>query len=168
MVTAVRDQTGDGRRLILGRSEMPVSAMSAALIFCLVAAGILSGAITLWILGVWQVMPMSLLVLLAVGGALLNGYRRAQVTEVVAIVGETVAVEKRRSKQRFEFQRGWAQVVLEEPLNAMRHLNHLYIRSHGQQIEIGAFLDDNERRDLAALLRSLIGPARPHEALSPA
>jgi uncharacterized membrane protein len=157
---------GNSHRLILGRSEAPVSPAVAMMVFLLVAGSILTGAGTLWILGIWQVMPMSVLVLAAVGVGLLNGYHKTLVSDVIAIIGDRVAIEKHsyRDDQRYEFQRAWAQVVFEEPVLARPDLSHLYIRSHGQKVEIGAFLDGYERRDLAAQLKPLIGPLRSFDA----
>jgi uncharacterized membrane protein len=168
MITATRGALESGRRFVLDPSESPVSPTLAMVVFLLVSAGILSGAVTLWLFGIWQVMPMSVLVLIAVGAGLLNGYFKTQLSDVVAIVGDHVAIDKHsyRADRRYEFQRGWAQVVIEEPPASRPNLSHLYIRCHDRKVEIGAFLDDHERRDLATLLRSLMGPTRSFDAAS--
>jgi uncharacterized membrane protein len=161
MVTAVGNLAGEGGRLILS-PYAPTSRRVSVVIFSLVTGGILAVAGVCVLLGAWQVMPLSLLVVAAVGMGMRSGYRRTQIEEVVSISGETVAVEKHqlRTKEHYEFQRGWAQVVLHEPLAPMPDLSRLFIRSHGKQVEIGAFLDDEERHELAIRLRQLMGPGR--------
>jgi uncharacterized membrane protein len=165
MVTAVGNLAGEGGRLILS-PYAPTSWQTSMVIFGVVAGGILTVAGVCVLLGAWQVMPLSMLVVAAVGVGMLSGYRRTQIEEVVSIAGETVAVEKHqlRVREHYEFQRGWAQVVLDEPLAPMPDLCRLFIRSHGKQVEIGAFLDDEERHELAARLRRLIGPGRSFES----
>lgn len=165
MVTAVGDPAGDGGRLILA----PHAAMSrerAMRTFLAIAGGVLAAAVACWLLGAWQVMPIALLVIAGVGAAIRSGYLRTQIREVVAIAGNVVAVEKYRRHRRecHEFQRGWAQVVLVLPPAPMEELSRLFIRSHGRQIEVGAFLDDDERQQLAGRLQRLMGPARSFEA----
>jgi uncharacterized membrane protein len=159
MVTAVGDSAGDGGRLIL-MPYAPMSRQRATLMFSAIAGGILTVAIICALLGAWEVMPLSLLVIAGIGIAIRSGYLRTQIREVVSITGNTVAVERfwRRKRERHEFQRGWAQVVLER--GPLADLNRLFIRSHGRQIELGAFLDDDERQQVADRLRRLMGPER--------
>jgi uncharacterized membrane protein len=163
MVTAVAGT--DGGRLILS-PHAPMSPAGALSLFLLVSSAILSVAIVCALLGAWQVLPMSSLVVLAVGAGLLSGYRRTQIEEVVSVAGETVAIEKhlRRTNEHYEFPRGWAQVVLEEPPIPTPDMSHLFIRAYGRQVEIGAFLDYDEKHDLASTLRRLMGPGRSFDA----
>jgi len=165
MVTVVGNLTGEGGRLILS-PYAPASKRTALLIFFLVSGAILAVGVTCGLLGAWQVLPVSLIVVTAVGMGLLSGYQRTHVEEVVSISGATVAVEKhrRRARDQYLFQRGWAQVVLEESLAPTPDLSHLFIRSHGRQVEIGAFLDDEERHEAALRLRHLMGPDRSYDS----
>lgn len=111
---------------------------------------------------------MSSLVVVALGVGLAAGFRRTQINEVVSICGATVAVDKHRQRnsEHYEFQRGWAQVVLAEPKVPNIDPSHLFIRSHGRQVEIGAFLDEEERYELAASLRRMMGPDRYYDSCS--
>lgn len=162
MVTAVAARSGDGARLILS-PRAPMTRRATWVLFVAVATPILGVAIVCTLLGAWQVLVMSTLVVVAVGLGLRSGYRRTQIDEVVSIVGDTVAVDKHqaRATEHHEFQRGWAQVVLEEPRAPPQEFpSRLFIRSHGRQVQIGDFLDDDERRDLAARLQLTMGPGR--------
>jgi uncharacterized membrane protein len=161
MVTAVGGLAGDGERLIL-RPRAPMSPAGVLVLFVSVSTAILGVAFICGLLGAWQVLPMSSLVVVALGLGLAAGYWRTQVDEVVSICGGTVAVDKhrRRTTEHYEFPRGWAQVVLDEPKVPMVDPSHLFIRSHGRQVELGAFLDDVERQELATCLKRLMGPDR--------
>lgn len=168
MVTAVDGRPGDGGRLILS-PHAPMTRGGSLVLFAAVAVPILGVAVVCALLGAWQVLLMSSLVVVAVGAGLLSGYRRTQIDEVVSILGDTVAVDKHqpRATEHHEFQRGWAQVVLEEPLPPMEEFpSRLFIRSHGRQVQIGDFLEDEERRDLAARLQRTMGPGRRFDSCS--
>lgn len=162
MVTAVGGLAGDGGRLIL-RPRASMSPVGATVLFVSVSTAILGVAFVCGLLGAWQVLPMSSLVVVSLGLGLAAGFRRTQVEEVVSIVGATIAIDKHllRETEHYEFQRGWAQVVLVEPRPPMEEFpSRLFIRSHGKQVQIGAFLDDEERHELATRLQPLMGPGR--------
>jgi len=161
VVTATGGLAGDGDRLVL-RPRTPMSPVGVLVLFVSVSSAILGVAFICGLLGAWQVLPMSSLVVVALGLGLVAGHRRTQIDEVVSICGATVAVDKHRHHkcEHHEFQRGWAQVVLVEPNVPMVDPSHLFIRSHGRQVEIGAFLDDTERQELADCLKRLMGPGR--------
>lgn len=136
-------------------------------LFVSVSSAILGVAFICGFLGAWQVLPMSSLVVVSLGLGLVAGYRRTQVEEVLSIAGATIAIDKhrRRETEHYEFQRGWAQVVLIEPRPPLEEFpSRLFIRSHGRQVQIGAFLDDEERHELAARLQPLMGPGRRFDA----
>jgi uncharacterized membrane protein len=80
-----------------------------------------------------------------------RGDRRA---ERLRLFHDRLIVERIDAKGRFtafSLQPYWLQVVLTPHLKsrATDIDNALYLRSHGKQIEIGAFLSENERRDFA-------------------
>lgn len=161
MVSAVVDPAGQGGRLVI-RPHAPLSWKGSLLVFALVSAPIVFVAVICGLLGSWYVLPFSLLVVTAVGIGLAAGYRRTQIREVVSVAGEAVAVDRghRHPEEHYEFPRGWAQVVLLEPAAARDEFSHLFIRSHGREVELGAFLDEAERHDLAKRLQHLMGPGR--------
>lgn len=53
------------------------------------------------------------------------------------------------------FPRHWAKVTLRAPRSAL-HPSRLLIESHGRACEIGGFLNEEERRGLAARLKQLM------------
>lgn len=74
--------------------------------------------------------------------------------EVVSVDSDKVAVEKGRRfvRQRWELQRAWAQIRLLSP-RIRWYPTRLVIRSHGREVELGGFLNEEERQQLFAELR---------------
>jgi uncharacterized membrane protein len=167
MVTSVGAPSGDGTRLIVCPYE-PVSWPAAVVLFLAVSAPIIGVAATCWLLGAWEVMPLSLLVVAAVGTGLVLGHRHTQRVDVISIAGNTVAIDTgdRRLAKHYEFPRGVVQVVLEESAPPRTELSHLYIRSRGSDVEIGSFLDNEERTQLAAQLRRVMDRCSSFESVA--
>lgn len=80
-------------------------------------------------------------------------------SEVITVSGDQVVVDKGdgRHLEHREFNRYWAQLVVHEPATRL-HSQRLYIRSHGQECEIGWCLTETEREALELRLAELIGP----------
>ena len=89
----------------------------------------------------------------------LRGDRR---TERLQLYHDRLIVESVDAKGRFaaaSLQPYWLQVVL-KPTSRARSIetdNALYLRSHGKELEIGAFLSPAERREFAGELDRVIG-----------
>lgn len=160
MVSTVGDPGSRHGCLVL-QPNATLSWQGAVVVFIVFNAPSLAVAITCGLLGCWYVLPASLFVIACVGLGLWSGYRRSQQRQVVSIEDESVAVEKGHNhpESRFEFQRGWTQIVLEPPARS-RRLSRLLLRSQGREVELGEFLDESERRDLAHRLSLLLGTAR--------
>jgi uncharacterized membrane protein len=65
---------------------------------------------------------------------------------------------------RIVFPRHWSRVKIRRPKSPL-HRGQLVIESHGRGREIGKFLTEEERRQLAAELRLLIGDMNQSPAL---
>ncbi len=123
-----------------------------------IAGVTLSVGIYFWAHGFTLVLPFSGLELLALGAALYVTAWRGGRREVITISDDTICVESGRKKpeQRHHFQRYWARVVLQRPWVAW-HPSRLLIRARGLEIEVGRFLNEQERTGLARILTSAIG-----------
>jgi uncharacterized membrane protein len=108
-------------------------------------------------MGFWPVLPSAGLDLAGLGVALYVTAKRGEVREVVKVSNETVEVERGRyrAEQRWKTHRTWAQVWLLKPRSPLRP-SRLVIRSHGQELELGPFLAEKERQQLAGKLRAAI------------
>lgn len=110
-------------------------------------------------IGLTLVLPFCGLEMLALGAALYVTSWRGSIREVVTVDEKSVAIESGRDKpiERHEFQRPWTRVILERSAGSW-YPSRLLIRSHGRQVEIGSFLNEEERRGLAEALNRIITP----------
>ncbi len=125
---------------------------------CSVTLGI-AGALT--VLGFWPVMPFAGLEMAVLGWALYANMQRRFECESIDITETEVVIEQRSAKsganpRRAVFPRHWAQVKIRRPKSPL-HRAQLVIESHGRAREVGKFLTEEERRQLAAELRRLVG-----------
>jgi uncharacterized membrane protein len=119
-------------------------------------------AIGLTLLGFWPVLPFAGLDMLALGVSLYVVACRCHECEVISISGDSIRIERGRHspRQQWTLGRVWARVVLERCPKAW-YPSRLLIRSHGQSVEVGRFLQEEERECLAAELTRSLRPAWP-------
>ena len=114
------------------------------------------------VLGFWPVLPFAGAEMLLLGWALRSNMQRRFERETIHITEAAVVIEHRSLKighaspSRVEFPRHWARVKIRRP-NSPLHRAQLVIESHGRVREVGKFLTEEERRQLAVELRQLIG-----------
>jgi uncharacterized membrane protein len=126
---------------------------------CVLSLGI--GAI-FCLVGLWVVMLFSGLEMLALGATLYYCACCAGRREVITIRngGVEVAKGRHRMEQQWTFQRCWTQVRLEASWHGW-YASRLKLASHGREVEVGGYLNEEERRDLARRLGTAIRvPAR--------
>lgn len=107
--------------------------------------------------GFWPVLPFAGLEVAALGGAFYVVLARSQRREIVSVNAERVTVEKgrRAAEKRWECPRAWARIQLERPTIAW-YPSRLSVAFQGTQVEIGTFLNEQERRTLASELQGFI------------
>ncbi len=113
-------------------------------------------------LGLWPILPFAGLELVALGICLFLCARRSRHCEVITVDRITVRVEKgtNRPELRWDLPRAWVTVALQcQP--AGWHPSRLVLRSHGKGVEVGSFLNEPERRQLAAELNAVVRAWRP-------
>lgn len=116
--------------------------------------------------GYWPVLVYAALEILALNWALRRSMRAGAVRETITISAETVTISHREpSAERVAvFPRHWARVTLHAPQAAL-HPKRLLIESCGRACEVGRFLTEDERRDLAVRLKQLVGNVNESPAL---
>jgi uncharacterized membrane protein len=126
-------------------------------LFAGICAFSLAVAVACVLMGAWPVLPFAGLEMLALGVCLYRLHRRGQGCEIVAVEGGTVEVHTRHGGQShvFSFQRPWAHVVLRMDHTGW-YPSRLLIRSHGREVEVGRWLNEEERRRLARDLVQVI------------
>ena len=106
--------------------------------------------------GLWTVLPLAGAEWLALAVSLYLVQRRGhRQMEVISVKGERVAVEKSRGPSRFvtrDFPRGWVRVRLQRP-RYRGHPSRLVLTMHAEEVALGDFLAEDERRQAADLLR---------------
>lgn len=107
--------------------------------------------------GLTLVLPFSGLELLFLGAVLYVTAWRSDWREVVSVTDAKVSVEtgRREPENHFEFQRQWLQLILTR--RGGWYPSRLLMRSRGRQIEIGRFLNEQERQGLAEMLAVALG-----------
>jgi uncharacterized membrane protein len=113
-----------------------------------------------WLMGAWPIFGFcgtEWLLFIYLFRKHLKGDRRSERLRLYAdrLMVETTSPKGER--QTYRFQPYWLQVILDEP---DEYESVLYLRSHGKQLRIGSFLSPQERRDVAAELRSVLARLR--------
>jgi len=108
-------------------------------------------------IGLWMVLPFAGLELLVVAAGLYATSRRLANGEVISLSPDTVKVETgyRYPASSRRVQRHWARIDLCNG-HSRAQPSKLFIRAHGEAIEVGACLTDKEREKLARELRRLL------------
>lgn len=139
-----------------------LSVRGAAVFFGVVCAATLGIAGTATLLGFWPVLPFAGAEMLLLGWALRANMQRRFEHETIDVSEAEVIVEQWQysahgvNPRRFVFPRHWARVKIRRPQSPL-HRGQLVIESHGRAREVGKFLTEEERLQLAVELRQLIG-----------
>ena len=139
------------------RPNRSLSQRQLQLVFVGIATFCLGIASVFAVLGMWPVLPFAGAEVIAVAIGFYLSALGGREQEVVSVGPHKVAVEKghRHVRQRWELQRAWAQIRLLPP-GIRWYPTRLVIRSHGKEVELGVFLNDQEREHLAAALQQAI------------
>jgi len=121
------------------------------------AVFILGIGVTCALVGLPLVLPFAGLEVIVLGVALYLSAVRGSVREVIRITEAAVVYEAGRATPvvTCTFPRHWARVVLEKPPGDW-YPGRLLLRSHGRQVEVGGFLEEQERRHLGLKLRNAL------------
>jgi uncharacterized membrane protein len=108
--------------------------------------------------GLWPILPFAGLEMLLLGWALRAGIGRRHHRQLVTISEDSIAIDSQLPGRREHvvFSRHWAHVRLRRAVSPW-HPSRLTIESHGRACEVGTFLTEGERREVAGRLRRLVG-----------
>jgi len=133
--------------------------------FCLVCVGTFGVAGVATALGYWPVLPYAGAEMLLLGWALKASMSRRHEHESIDISDTEIIIEYTKgAPRRVVYPRHWARVKIRRPKSPL-HRGQLVIESHGRAHEVGKFLTEEERHQLAAELRRLIGDMNQSPAL---
>ena len=127
------------------------------MIYLLVSGVTISIAFSFFTQGLTLILPFAGLELLALGVVLYISAWRSNIKEVVNIGEEKIRIEIGRDvpEKIYKLDKAWANIVLERSWNNW-YPSRLLLRSHGRQLEIGKFLNEQERQCLAIELNKAI------------
>jgi uncharacterized membrane protein len=139
------------------RPNQSLSWRGAVRIYTVIALCCLGIGLAFALHGYWPVLPFAGFEVIVLGIAFYLCLLRSQLREVITVNAEVVIVEKGRHQpqEHWECPRAWARVALQRSPIAWYPMR-LTIAFQGRQVEIGRFLNDEERRVLAAELQQMI------------
>jgi uncharacterized membrane protein len=107
--------------------------------------------------GLWLVLPFSGLEMLALGFGLYLTSRKVYRKEVITLDRERTCIEKGvlQIDQSWEFETSWIR-LLDEHAGTRNRRRRLALGAHGKYIEVGNFLDNLEKDELAFQLKDCI------------
>lgn len=142
---------------VVARPNCSISPAGMVKVVAVLAVLSLSIASAFALAGAWMVFPFAGLELLAIACAFYVVHRHAGDYESISIHGDRLAIEKRHYNNisQVVFHRYWAQVVLRPaPCGDQR----LWLRSHGKEVEVGCYMNNEQRLALAKQLKKRTGP----------
>ena len=146
------------------RPRCALTRAAERLVFTSLAALCLAVAIVFAAQGYWPVLPFAGLEVGLLAWALRTLRRREKDFETLTIDGDSVVLAWRcgRKTGRRAMNRQWVRVVCE--CSARGRNCRLCLRSHGRETEVGLYLSDEARLQLAAsLIRRLQGTETPEQ-----
>ena len=164
MVTSDSCPDTQVRRVVI-RPNRSLSWRQSMVFFGAISVPLLLISGVLAVRGYWLILPFAGLELAALFACIYVVSHAAQRCEVISIGASVVTVEKGRARgrcddaggpeERTEFARGWVRVDL-TGVTGHWYPRRLWIGASGRRVEIGGFLVDDEKADLAAELRKLL------------
>jgi uncharacterized membrane protein len=132
------------------KPNQAISWRSLMFLYTAIATVTIVIGVAFYSIGMTLILPFSGLDIIALGAAFYVCAWRGGVQEVISIDADNITVEigRQHPDQREIFKRHWAKVVLERSWNSW-YPSRLLIRSHGRQLEVGHFLNEQERQGLA-------------------
>jgi uncharacterized membrane protein len=143
--------SGDAEFRLFTRRMHAQGARLCSLAFGSLAAFTLIVAVVFSALGAWLILPFAGLETAALFLAWRWVMQHAQDSEQLVIRGDevTLAVREQSRTRQYEFNRAWAQLVVQQQARVVR----LALRSHGKEVEVGRYLDNGSKQRLARALK---------------
>jgi uncharacterized membrane protein len=138
---------------LVARRNSSLSASGRLLVVGSLAAVSLTISLGFVALGAWPILPFWGLEMFGLYVAFHIVGRHAGDYERISIRGDQVLIEssEARRRTRHEFNRHWARLVV-QPAGGGRH-TRVALRSHGREVEFGRHLTDDQRLEVAHVLR---------------
>jgi uncharacterized membrane protein len=108
-------------------------------------------------MGVWMILPYSILELSVLAICIYICVQKCNRQEVIRVEEHAVTVEKgiRRPSETFSYHRLWAKFVVKPPRHPWE-TETITIASHGKELELGGFLTRADKQLLIADLKRVV------------
>lgn len=154
-----RTEAGSPAAVLTLAPNRSISAQGLLMFFGAVSFVALAAAGYFALHGLWVPLPLAGLELTALGLCLWYVRKRDNRAERVEIASDAVCVLRRgrRGTRRWDFSPAWTRVRLARGAHRW-YPKRLLIGAQGNELELGAFLNDDERNEAATKLRSALAP----------
>jgi len=118
-------------------------------------------------LGLWLILPFSILELLFLAATLYYFFYKNSQREVIRLTDDKVLIETGRQQlhQTREYSRYWSQFYVDSNGDTLPVIR---IRSKGKETELGSFLGNGEKKELIGLLKSVTRNFQSHTQVNSA
>jgi uncharacterized membrane protein len=142
------------------RPSPPMEARTLLIVLALVASFNIAFALSFILRGAWPVAPFMGLDVALLAWAFRESKIRARQSEHVTLTRDALSVEQqpaRGNAKTLAFNPYWVRVDLQPWMEVS---NRLYLRSHGKDVQLGAFLAPAVRENFANHLKSALSEAK--------
>ena len=148
----------DGSRELVLQPNGSLTPEQARWFLWLTAGGCFVIAMFFALQGLWPILPFAGLEVGALVLALRASMRQSRHREIIHVGQDTIRIERRDRGgiHHAQFTRHWARVSVRAAA-LPRHPSRLIIESQGRQCELGRFLTEEERQQVALRLRRMVG-----------
>lgn len=107
--------------------------------------------------GLWLIFPLAALEISFLLFCLYLRQRANNKTEIITFDETTVIVERgyHYAEQSWKYHRIWTKIFIERP-SPRSHQKQVFIRSHGKQLELGSFLNKQDKDILIKDLKTVV------------
>ncbi len=142
---------------IVARGNFSLNANGMAVVLLVLGVVTLGLAGFLALNGYWPVLVFAVIQLVLVAGLLIHVWHNAWVFEEIQIDSDQIRVirQKHRNQSHHCLESAWAKIRVEQP-HVPWYASRLILRSKNQELELGAFLTNDEKLSLAKHLANAL------------
>jgi len=156
MVNITKEDSGDCFRIVLS-PNCSITWRELVIFYLFTCVIAIAVGLFFTLQGMWLVLPFSGLEMLALGIGLYVTSRKVYRREVITLDPDRIRIEKgvQRVAQSWEFKTPWVRII-DEPTSIQNSARRLAIGMHGAVVEVGSFLANSEKEELAFQLKDCI------------
>lgn len=156
MVNAdIDDRTHTGLIVLRPNASLSWQANLYVLYFLMVVS--LTIGIGFALVGAWMILPYSLLEISVLSACIYVVVQKCNLQEVITVREHEVTIAKgiRVPNKTWKYQRLWAKFLV-TPARRPWHEPRICITSHGEELELGSFLTEEEKQTLVQCLKRVV------------